>query len=132
MSWNNITNPNKIYVGQKLTLKPAQDVWISYTVRSGDNLSKIAQKNNCTISDLKSWNGIKGNTISAGQKLKIKELIFFSALALIPRNSNAATNSYNTFMTPLKDLCEGFTRMGTDKAFLELNGSVASCGTANA
>ena len=73
MSWNNITNPNKIYVGQKLTLKPSKEIWISYTVKSGDSLGKIAQKNNCTISDLKSWNGIKGNTIYAGQKLKIKK-----------------------------------------------------------
>ncbi|MBM76425.1 MAG: hypothetical protein CMK59_13550 [Proteobacteria bacterium] len=73
MSWNNVNNPNKIYVGQKLSLSPPKNIWISYTVKSGDNLSKIAQKHNCTISDIKSWNGIKGNTIYAGQKLKIKK-----------------------------------------------------------
>ncbi len=72
MAWNNLSNPNKIYVGQKLKLAPTQSAWLSYTVKSGDNLSKIAQKHNCSISDIKSWNSLKGNTIYAGQKLKIK------------------------------------------------------------
>lgn len=45
----------------------------TYTVKKGDTLSSIAKKNNCTVNDLKKWNGIKGNGIQVGQKLKIKK-----------------------------------------------------------
>jgi membrane-bound lytic murein transglycosylase D len=44
----------------------------SYTVRRGDTLSSIADRYNCSVTDLKSWNGLKGSTIYPGQKLKIK------------------------------------------------------------
>ena len=42
-----------------------------HTVKKGENLGKIADKYNVSISTLKSWNNIKGNTIQAGKKLKI-------------------------------------------------------------
>lgn len=42
-----------------------------YTVKSGDNLMKIAQKQGVQVSDLKKWNDLKSNAILAGQKLKI-------------------------------------------------------------
>lgn len=42
-----------------------------YTVKSGDTLSGIAQKNRCTVSEIKRWNNLKSNTIRPGQKLKI-------------------------------------------------------------
>ena len=44
----------------------------SVTVRSGDTLSQIAARNNTTTKKLKQLNGIKGNTIQAGKKLKVK------------------------------------------------------------
>ena len=40
-----------------------------YTVKSGDNLQKIASKNACSIRDLKSWNGLQSTLIYPGQKL---------------------------------------------------------------
>ena len=46
---------------------------ISYTVRRGDTLSSIADRYGCSVTELKSWNGLKGSTIYVGQKLKIKE-----------------------------------------------------------
>ncbi len=42
-----------------------------YTVRRGDNLSKIASRYGVRVSDLKRWNGIRGTTIRSGQKLKM-------------------------------------------------------------
>lgn len=44
----------------------------SYTVRSGDTLSSIAQRQRVSVSDLKRWNKIKGNTIRAGQRLTLR------------------------------------------------------------
>ncbi|MEW5676492.1 LysM peptidoglycan-binding domain-containing protein [Flavobacterium enshiense] len=43
-----------------------------YTVKRGDNLSEIADKNNVSMTELKKWNKIQGSGINAGQKLKIK------------------------------------------------------------
>ncbi len=45
---------------------------VSYTVKSGDTLGRIAERYDCSVTELKSWNGLKGSTIYPGQKLKIK------------------------------------------------------------
>jgi membrane-bound lytic murein transglycosylase D len=46
---------------------------IVYKVKSGDYLSKIAQKYEVSVADLKRWNKgvIKHNKVNKGQKLKI-------------------------------------------------------------
>ena len=71
--WNKIKNANKIYPGQKLKIYTTKTTWISYTVKSGDSLSQIADKYNCSISDIQSWNNVKGSKIYAGQKLRIQK-----------------------------------------------------------
>ncbi len=43
----------------------------TYTVRSGDNLGKIAQKYNVSVAQLKKWNKLSSSTIRTGQKLKV-------------------------------------------------------------
>jgi LysM repeat protein len=43
----------------------------SYTVKSGDTLSRIAQKYHVTVSALKRKNNLKSDLIRTGQKLKI-------------------------------------------------------------
>src|SRR5699024_388015 len=45
----------------------------SYTVKSVDTLGKIANKQNVSVSDLKSWNNISGHMIYVGDKLSLKE-----------------------------------------------------------
>jgi GH25 family lysozyme M1 (1,4-beta-N-acetylmuramidase) len=46
---------------------------VYYVVRSGDNLSKIANNNGTTVNQLVAWNGIKNpNLIYPGQKLRVK------------------------------------------------------------
>ena len=42
-----------------------------YRVRSGDVLGKIAERHGVRLSDLRSWNSIRGSRIYAGQKLTI-------------------------------------------------------------
>jgi len=44
----------------------------SVTVRRGDTLSAIAKRNHTTVTNLKRLNGIRGNNIRAGQKLRVK------------------------------------------------------------
>ncbi len=49
--------------------------WVSktkyYKVKRGDNLSTIADRHNVSLTDLKKWNKLRSNTISAGANLKI-------------------------------------------------------------
>ena len=71
--WNKIRNANKIYPGQKLKVYTAKTTWVSYTVKSGDSLSKIADKYNCSVSDIQSWNNLEGSKIYAGQKIKVQK-----------------------------------------------------------
>lgn len=44
----------------------------SVTIKSGDTLSEIAEKHHTTVSKLRKLNGIKGNNIRAGKKIKVK------------------------------------------------------------
>ena len=42
-----------------------------YKIRTGDNLSTIAQRFGVTVGDLKSWNGLRGSRIRAGKWLTV-------------------------------------------------------------
>lgn len=44
----------------------------SVTVRSGDSLSEIAERHHTTVKKLRQLNGIKGNNIRAGKKIRVK------------------------------------------------------------
>lgn len=90
-SANNISNPNRISVGQKLTIgakasapaastpaatTPAVSTTsaapASYTVQSGDTLSTIAARFNVSVASLTASNGISNpNAIWVGQKLTL-------------------------------------------------------------
>jgi LysM repeat protein len=45
----------------------------TYTVKSGDTLGKIALDYSVSVSDLSSWNGVKGYLIYPGQVLKVSK-----------------------------------------------------------
>lgn len=77
-SYNHITHPNLIQVGQVLHLKapvPAPKPILTYkhyTVVSGDTLSELAVKFHTTVTELKSLNGIKDeDVVYAGQVIKV-------------------------------------------------------------
>ncbi|XOW24270.1 LysM peptidoglycan-binding domain-containing protein [Lactococcus lactis] len=69
---NSLSNPNMIYTGQVIRFTRGQSgaTARTYTVRSGDNLSTIAQRLGTTVQSLVSMNGISNpNLIYAGQTL---------------------------------------------------------------
>lgn len=72
--WNDISNPNLIYVGQVLKINPKSSTssMITYTVRSGDTLSGIAERFGVSVGQLCNWNGISDpNLIYPGEIIKI-------------------------------------------------------------
>lgn len=52
-----------------------EDVMTVYTVRRGDVLGVIAQRNGVGVSQLREWNNIHGNRIYPGQKLQIHKTV---------------------------------------------------------
>ena len=55
-------------LAEKERLKPKV---VYHTVRKGECLPIIARKHGCSVTQLKSWNGIRGSIIHPNQKLKI-------------------------------------------------------------
>jgi len=79
-SWNNISNPHKLRVGQTLTLfhSPAPSVatpksgTIKHTVQRGDSLWSISRRYKVKVNDLVRWNDLSHNAIiQPGQSIKI-------------------------------------------------------------
>lgn len=73
---NNIINPNLIYPGQRLIIaKSTSNIstkYITYTVRRGDSLWKIANRFNTTVNELAYINGIRNvNRIYINQKIRV-------------------------------------------------------------
>lgn len=81
---NNLTS-NSLTIGQTLkvsagsqtepptTTPPVETGDIYYTVKSGDNLYKIANQFNTTVNDIKALNNLSSNLLSIGQKLLISK-----------------------------------------------------------
>jgi len=78
--WNNLKS-NTIKIGQKLKVYPPEKQSTSsqntvsgntvYTVKSGDNLTKIAKQYNVSVDYIKKKNNLKSNDLKVGQKLKL-------------------------------------------------------------
>lgn len=49
----------------------SQAASLTYKVQKGDSLYAISKKHGVSVSDLKTWNNLKSNTIHPNQKLKI-------------------------------------------------------------
>ena len=114
--WNNISNPNEIYVGQSLkiytntsnsssssTTKPtnssSNSSYTTYTVQAGNTLSGIAYKYGVTVSQLQQWNNISNpNEIYVGQTLKIYTNNSNSSSNSTTKPTNSSSNSsYTTY-----------------------------------
>ena len=71
---NGISNPNRIYPGMKLTVRPGQKSASpkQHVVRRGETLERIARKYGSSIIEIQNANGIRNpNRIRRGQKLLI-------------------------------------------------------------
>ncbi|MBH0055627.1 LysM peptidoglycan-binding domain-containing protein [Pseudoalteromonas sp. SWXJZ94C] len=81
--WNKLRKNSVLRLNQKLTVyksanktqtaKNRTDRTITYKVRRGDSLARIASKFNLTINDIIKWNNLAGEKyLQPGQKLKLK------------------------------------------------------------
>ena len=59
-------------------LLEAREVTIIHKVVKGDNLIKIAKRNDITVAELKKWNNLKKNYIRPGTELKIQKIEYFA------------------------------------------------------
>ncbi len=58
------------HAAPKAAATTATKVWVYYTVKSGDALYTLADVFDCTVANVKTWNALRSNSISSGQKLK--------------------------------------------------------------
>ncbi len=71
-SWNGLSRPYRLRVGQKLTLYPGGATpRIVYTVQRGNTLRAIADIFSVRYRDVMSWNKLRRSTLQVGQKLVI-------------------------------------------------------------
>ena len=71
MQLNNLTSTS-LSIGQILEIPiTTSSINNTYTVKSGDNLYKIAQNYNTTVNELINLNNLSSNILSIGQVLKI-------------------------------------------------------------
>ena len=57
------------YLGSYETSLSGNSTNVYYRVKKGDNLSTIARRNGITLSQLKSWNGLRSDRIGIGKRL---------------------------------------------------------------
>ena len=89
--WNNISG-NTIYAGQRLLIdgthapKTRRTTTSVHTVRSGENLSIIAERYGVTVANLREWNNLASDRLNVGDKLSIN-----GAASSSPASSEKAT-----------------------------------------
>lgn len=79
MRWNSLRNPNVIYAGQRLIVgagdagaaAPAGGGGGVHIVRRGQTLGAIARKYGVSVEALRAANGLRGDMIFVGQRLRI-------------------------------------------------------------
>ncbi|MEX1529984.1 autolysin [Enterococcus sp. C73] len=114
-SWNGITG-DLIFVGQKLIVKKGASgntggsnnggsnnnqsgTNTYYTIKSGDTLNKIAAQYGVSVANLRSWNGISGDLIFAGQKIIVKKGTSGNTGGSSNGGSNNNQSGTNTYYT---------------------------------
>lgn len=87
--------PLSLLASDKVQLQPveslAQEIQrngITYRVRPGDVLGRIAGNHGVSVAQLKAWNGLSSNLIQVGQKLTIYSANATATVAQVQTNSN--------------------------------------------
>lgn len=92
-----VQNETAIYQADKVAandgsqIKKFEEDRIYYRVRSGDYLGKIAQRYHVSVSSLRRWNNLRGNTIRVGQRLVIYPNGSRNMASSQPKRSNASS-----------------------------------------
>jgi membrane-bound lytic murein transglycosylase D len=74
---NGLDGRTPLQVGEKLIIpavarpQPAWGKLVRYRVRRGDTLESIAEQFDVGVAELKSWNGLRGNRVARGMRLKV-------------------------------------------------------------
>jgi|SRR5688572_851816 len=88
-----------------------------YTVRSGDNLSVISKKLDCTVSELKSWNRLRSNMLMKGQRLSYFAIV--KVKVPVEKKSTSTTKNEETRPTDTAQVKQeevtASTNTGTEK-----------------
>ena len=74
------------------TSSESESAVVYHKIRSGESLGLIATKYKTTITNLRKWNNLRGNTIQAGKTLKI----YGAAAPTVQNTSKASNNGYYT------------------------------------
>lgn len=85
----------------------SQDVLVekaskTYVVKKGESLTAIAKKNGCTVSDIKTWNGISSNSVYPGKKL----IIYFNTKKAIEKIAAVQTETGSSSQNASKENVE--------------------------
>jgi len=114
--YNGLSNPNQLKVGQEIRIPdsfaaaPASSSKVaapvssrpsasaikqgsSYTIQKGDSLSTIAKRSGLTVSEIKTANSLKSDSIVAGKKLSIPKKGAVAAPAVAKVTSVKTTNA---------------------------------------
>lgn len=100
---------NLLSIGQMLkipTTNNNQTSYLTYTVKSGDSLYKIANLYSTTVDEIKSLNNLVSNTLQIGQVLKIPTTTsnYISYTVKAGDSLYKIANSYNTTVSKIKEL----------------------------
>ena len=71
MAYRDSVHQDSVKIAEINSIASNTQTVVYYTIKSGDNLSLIADWFDVRVSDLRAWNNIHGNTIVAGKRLQI-------------------------------------------------------------
>ncbi|HSP23093.1 MAG TPA: 3D domain-containing protein [Planococcus sp. (in: firmicutes)] len=104
-----------LFLGTSLESSAASN---TYTVKSGDTLYKISKTQKVSISNLKTWNKLKSNTIHPKQKLKVKGTAVKAAAKAKTPSRSTSSNVIKEFTVSATAYtasctgCSGITKTG--------------------
>ena len=104
-----------LFLGTSLESSAASN---TYTVKSGDTLYKISKTHKVSVSNLKTWNKLKSNTIHPKQKLKVKGTAVKTAAKAKTPSRSTSSNVVKEFTVSATAYtascagCSGITKTG--------------------